>query len=52
MLASKNGCWSGLMYTINITLFFLVINRMLDINSKLTLFTHSISTSNKHLLRK
>ena len=30
----------GLMYTINITtLFFLVINRMLDINSKLTLFT-------------
>ena len=30
----------GLMYTINITtLFFLVINRMLDINSKLTLYT-------------
>ena len=30
----------GLMYTINITtLFFLVINRMLDINTKLTLFT-------------
>ena len=30
----------GLMYTINITtLFFLVINKMLDINTKLTLFT-------------